>query len=529
MEKEYIVVLKEGVDYYQFWYEMENPTSGILHIPDRRVDIVNNRDGSLRSCHYALTDDEASLLRADSRIYAVEIPPDQRSDIVIGRGAKQTGNFSKTTSDSGDFLNFGLRRCISTVNPYGVGSSVTGDYTYPLDGTGVDIVIQDSGIQANHPEFFDASGNSRVQQINWYTESGLVGTQSDNHYRDYDGHGTHVAGTAAGITYGWAKNARIYAVKVAGLEGTGDDGTGISITDCFDVIKLWHRNKPIDPVTGAKRPTIVNMSWGYSSPFSNISGGVYRGTPWTGTGRRTDFGMIGVFNSVFGANSFDVRVASVDADVEELLAEGVHVCISAGNSFQKIDVPGGLDYDNYFNFNSAGTLIPRYYHRGGSPNGTNAIIVGSSDRVVFDAITEQKSTFSNCGPGVTVYAPGSDIMSATSNIVTGFTIADYYRNSNFKQMNISGTSMASPQVCGVGALMLQMNPKLTPLELKNRIIADSLPTIYTTNLSNDYTNNRSISNGDRRFLYQKYNSENPYQFKNGIKISNPSFQLRSRS
>ena len=54
-------------------------------------------------------------------------------------------------------------------------------------------------------------GTSRVQQIDWYTESGLSGSQNVNHYRDFDGHGTHCAGIAAGKTYGWAKKAHIYS------------------------------------------------------------------------------------------------------------------------------------------------------------------------------------------------------------------------------------------------------------------------------------------------------------------------------
>ena len=37
-------------------------------------------------------------------------------------------------------------------------------------------------------------------------------------------------------------NARVYSVKVGGLEGSGDTG-GISINSCFDVIKGWHENK----------------------------------------------------------------------------------------------------------------------------------------------------------------------------------------------------------------------------------------------------------------------------------------------
>ena len=49
------------------------------------------------------------------------------------------------------------------------------------------------------------------------------------HYGDTDGHGTHCGGTATGLNFGWASNARVYSVKVGGLEGPGDTG-GISIS-----------------------------------------------------------------------------------------------------------------------------------------------------------------------------------------------------------------------------------------------------------------------------------------------------------
>lgn len=503
MEKEYIVSLKKGVDYDQFWNQIENASEDDGFVPSRRIDIVNERPGSLRSCHYALTIEEAAQLSNDPRVYSVEIPPDQRDDITIGHNVVQTGNFTKTTSDSGDFVNWGLRRCVFETNPYN--GSAQNQYPYNLDGTGVDVVIQDSGIQADHPEFNDANGISRVQQIDWYAASGLPGTQNANHYRDYDGHGTHVAGIAAGKTYGWAKNSRIYSVKVNGLEGSGDTGTGISITDCFDVIKLWHRNKPVDPTTGYKRPTIVNMSWGYSSTFSGITGGVYRGIPWTGTSRRTDYGMIGA--PVFFGNRYVTRVNSVDVDMQELINEGVHVTIAAGNSFQKIDVPGGLDYDNYFT-NSFGT---RYYHRGGSPYDDLALTVGNIDSAVHSGGLEQKAISSENGPGVDLYAPGTDVMSCTSTI-NRFTDGAYPQDSNFRICNITGTSMAAPQVCGVGALILQTNPHATPAQLKSYLTNQSTNSvIYSTGLDNDYTNNRSINGGNNRYLFNPLN--NPIQLR----------------
>lgn len=527
MEREYIVALKEGVDYDQFWNEIENLSPTDSFVPSRRVDIVNERPGSLRSCHYSLTDEEAAMLRNDPRVQVVEIPPSQRKDIQIGLRRRQTSNFTKTTSDSGNYVNWGLIRCISPTNNYGTGNEVAGDFTYSLDGTGVDVVIQDSGIQVDHPEFQDYNGVNRVQQINWYTASGIPGTQSANHYRDYDGHGTHVAGVVAGKTYGWAKNSRIYAMKINGLEGAGDSNTGISVEECFDLIKLWHRNKPIDPTTGHKRPTIVNMSWGYGTNIANILGGVYRTDPWVDNTRHPEYGMVGALNPFTGLYRVDVRVDSVDIDVEEMLAEGIHICIAAGNSYQKIDIPDGQDYDNYYTTDlGAGETLDIFYHRGGSPHGNNALIVGSIDSVVHDASTEQKSVFSNCGPGVSIYAPGSNIMSCTSTTNSwGAGSQPYYLNSSYRQTNISGTSMASPQVCGLGAQLLQLNPSLTPAQLKERILEEGQNVIYSTGFDTDYTDNRSISNGTTKVIYQKFSGEQPYSASGGITLTQVNMRL----
>ena len=502
-EKEYIVSLNKGVNYEAFNQEMIASTGG-GDIPGRTVDVANARPLSQRNTHYMLTDEEAAKLSSDTRVLAVELRPDLRDDIDLVRTATQTGDFTKTTLDRGDFVNWGLRRMNTLSNPY-TGPNVTGGYDYTLDGTGVDIVIQDSGVQVDHPDFYDYNGASRVQEIDWYTASGLSGTQHANHYRDYDGHGTHVAGIAAGLTYGWAKGAKIYAVKVSGLEGSGDTGTGISITDCFDVIKGWHNNKPVDPATGKKRPTIVNMSWGYGGYFTDISGGSYRGTPWAGAARRTDYGMVGSLTA-FGYR-YVSRVASVDVDVQELIDAGVHVVIAAGNSSQKIDVAAGLDYDNYFTKTSTGTT-EYYYNRGGSPFSTQAHVVGNIDADIHSGGLEQKASTSETGPGVTVYAPGTNIMSTTSNINRwGANDGPYPSNSSFLITNISGTSMAAPNVAGALALYTQINPGATPAQGLSFINTNAgASKIYTTSLDNDYDDSRSILGGNNRFAYNKFNS-----------------------
>jgi subtilisin family serine protease len=503
--KEYIVSLNRGVDYDQFWNEIENLSADDGFVPSRRVDIVNNRDGSLRQCHYALTDDEAATLKNDSRVYDVEIPPEQRDDIVLVRRATQTGDFSKTTSDSGSYVNWGLRRMIAESNPYS-GDTVTGGYTYTLDGAGADVVIHDSGIQADHPEFQDRQGATRVQQINWYDESGIAGTMPTAHYTDYDGHGTHVAGIAAGKTYGWAKGARIYSVKVNGLEGDADPNGGISITDCFDVVKLWHANKPVDPTTGVKRPTIINMSWGYNAYYTTVSSMNYRGVTKTGTdidsgAKRWAFGLVPLTDgSIYTTNT---RVSTVDVDIQELIDAGVHVIIAAGNNYHKIDLATGADYDNYAVTNS-GTI---YYNRGSSPLDDQAIKVGNIDTALNGA-SEQKAQSSETGPGVDIWAPGTSIMSSTSNVNQwGSGSQNYYLNSSFKQTNIGGTSMAAPQVAGLGALYLQLEPATTPAELKAWLRSNSKENlIYTSGLDNDYTNQRSLMGSDNKFAFNPFNS-----------------------
>jgi subtilisin family serine protease len=501
--KQYNVALKAGINYDAFWEDMETETDGLLYIPNRRIEFTNERPASLRQCWYLLTEEEAELLRADDRVYCVEIPPEFRDDIIIAPSATQTGDFTKTTSSAGSFLNWGLIRASNATNVYGTGTTTALNYEYTLDGTGVDVVIQDSGIQVDHPEFTDALGNSRVQQIDWGAFSGGGFTQNANHYRDFDGHGTHVAGTAAGKTYGWAKNARIYSVKIAGLEGSGDGGTGISPTYAFDCIKNWHISK------SGSRPTVVNMSWGYLTFYNTVSSVTYRGTTYSdanttgnATYRQTTYGIRNISGVAYGYTHIcNTRIGSVDVDVQELLDAGVVVCVAAGNRSFKIDTIGGTDYNNTIQTDTG----IKYIHRGSSPHDDDAITVGNSDRVVFSSTLDQKATSSETGPGVDIYAPGTNIMSSCST-TNRFGASSYYNNASYRQVNISGTSMASPQVAGVSALILQLNPTYTPAQVKTALLNSATATIYTTGLTDDWTNTRSLQGGSQKFLYADYNS-----------------------
>ena len=510
-EKEYIVSLNKGVDYEAFNAEMI-ATTGAGAIPSRSATVANARPASQRNTHYMLTDEEAAELRNDGRVYGVTLLPENDPDLIMVPRAVQTGDFTTTTLDRGNFLNWGMRRMNEATDPY-AGTSVEGGYNYTLDGTGVDVVIMDSGLQIDHPEFQDANGVSRVVELDWTTASGIPGmpAQSANYYRDFDGHGTHVAGTAVGKTYGWAKNARVFSLKLSGLEGPGDTGTGTSATYAFDCIKEWHNAKPIDPATGAKRPTVVNMSWGYLRFYDSVTSITYRGTEYTG-GAVSDpntnwssYGLVPFFDgSRFRTNT---RVASVDVDMEELIEAGVHVMVAAGNRSHKVDVPGGDDYDNVLVANTGSVE----YHRGSSPYSLNAHIVGNIDSQLNGTSgIEQKAASSETGPGVSVYAPGTDIMSAmsTTNQFGADTLNNPYpADSDFLINNITGTSMASPQIAGLLSLWLQINPGATPAQGLNFINSTAKTSqIHETGSATDYTDTRSLLGGNNRFAFNKFNS-----------------------
>ena len=140
-----------------------------------------------------------------------------------------------------------------------------GEYSYPDSaGAGVHVYILDTGINPDHQEFTGRVGAGRnfindgpigIDSLLILTLDSiwsLLGYQADpDKWQDCHGHGTHVAGTAAGTTYGVAKQATVHPVRVLGCGGTGSFAAIIAGME-------W-------VAENAQRPTVVNMSIGGSS------------------------------------------------------------------------------------------------------------------------------------------------------------------------------------------------------------------------------------------------------------------------
>ena len=128
---------------------------------------------------------------------------------------------------------------------------------------------------------------------------------------------------------------------------------------------------------------------------------------------------------------------------------------------------------------------------------------------MYAANLDQKAIFSCSGNGIDMWAPGANILSCTSN-TNRFSGVTYNLDSGFNQVVLSGTSQASPQVCGVLATFLQLNPGLTPAQLKAWATntASVSNVIYNTgnvNLS-DYLNGYSTLSTKNKFLYFPFNA-----------------------
>jgi len=236
-------------------------------------------------------------------------------------------------------------------------------YYKNTDGDGVDVYIIDTGIRTTHEDF-----NGRA----FWGITTVPGSSNE----DKSGHGTHVASTVAGKTYGFAKKSLIYAVKVLGDNGSGTNAGVIQGVE-------WASNQ----AATKKKPSVGNMSLG---------GGLS---------------------------------VALDKAVNSATADSLRIVVAAGNDNKDCSLTSPA-------------------------RASDVITVGSTTLGVIDnnIQVDQRSSFSNFGVCVNVFAPGSAITAAWPTTDTSY-------------RTISGTSMASPAVAGIVAVFLGQNPNATQDEV----------------------------------------------------------------
>ena len=248
-------------------------------------------------------------------------------------------------------------------------------YIYPAFQTQVYVHVIDTGVRTTHVDFggrafnagdtVDDDNNPNTPPGN---DDGNPGTPDG---ADCNGHGTHVAGTIAGATYGVAKNAIILSHRVLNCAG---QGTNSSVVAALDAV-----------TADLRRPAVANMSLG-GSPSS-----------------------------------------ALDQAVRNSIMAGVTYVVAAGND--------AVD---------ASAQSPARV--------AEAITVGAT------STNDVRAGFSNFGPLLDVFAPGTGIISAGIS-------------SDTASASLSGTSMASPHVAGVAALYMEQVGTKTPTEVQNAIVA----------------------------------------------------------
>jgi hypothetical protein len=482
-------------------------------VPMRPVNCEDSMPGSLHNGLFWLTEEEAEILKLDSRVRDVHRIPEEEG-IFPRRNGLRTGIFDKTSSINSSMKNWGLNRCINNYNNFGLANSSSTNYTYNLDGTGVDIIIMDTGVESKHPEFAvnaDGSGGSRVVNHDW-TQYGYLSTPTGGFLGDCSGHGTNVASIAAGNTCGWASGATIYTMRITSDGAYTDITTGAALgllneLQCWQTIRAFHLAK-IPTSTGYVRPTIVNCSFGYSTTYASLASITYRGTTYTTATTNGSYGTIGVSQGGSGDHGF--RYAAEEADIQSCIAVGVIVVGSAGNNNHKIDVSTGTDYNNYWT--TTGSTI-RYYHRGSSPGSCPGVIcVGA----ISTTIPEHKISFSSTGPRVDIFAPGNVIMGAYSSgtytatlLDTRGSVSDPGSGYSYYLDKVSGTSQSGPQVTGLAALLLQARPWMTATNVLNFIkssaLKGQLDENYYIGQTGTYTNFASLQGAGNYFLYMPFN------------------------
>ena len=380
-----------------------------------------------------------------------------------------------------------------------------------------------------------------------YTRLATQGSPTSQPTNGDGEHGTPCGALTFGRTQGWAYNANKWMIDLYGANGSG-------IEQGFDIQKLFHRLKPVNPAYGAKDPTISSNSWGYRANkapsaansavnFATTLYYTHRATTNVSYSSETGITFIDHMGTQGdnGRWKSEMKTNSLTTALDEMIDEGVIFVGAAGNSNQKVVKSGHPDYNNYITTTDGGSLEDsELFEFGVAVYGTTnrtgfpqqggmytkddgsidykTINIGALDDD-YNAGLEAKVGYSDRGEQIDVYAAGDGTLAANKTYTAegrypatypGFTFDSGSGAGIPEDCAFGGTSAACPVAAGFLATILEHNRDWTWKELKDWVLnlntQDGTDFYFgvesTTPTDANWTDYNSLEGGAARVLYQ---------------------------
>lgn len=392
---------------------------------------------------------------------------------------------------------------------------------------------------ANRSATFNAQGVSFAISItSSYTRAYCNGSNTTQ-----SSVGTHCTPCMAltyGRTQGWAYNANKWVLNHYGTNGA-------DIEPGFDLQKIFHQTKPVNPKYGTKDPTISSNSWGYRSTKGTTNGYYHfrNDAPVQYPGQSSEPAFISHMGATGDSGRWksEFKPNSLTTALDELIDSGVIFVVAAGNSNQKQVKWNHPDYNNYISATADQALEDTtYFDIGQAVYGTTnrrgfpqmggktvneltgevsykAINIGALDDDFTTDSRERKVNYSDRGNDIDFYMPADGTLSANRayspvwrypDTYPGFT-ADSGSGAGIPEdCGFGGTSAACPVAAGFIATLVGLNRGWTYADvlayLATLDVQSSTNFYYgaesTTATSANWFDYNSLEGGDAKVGYQ---------------------------
>lgn len=325
--------------------------------------------------------------------------------------AERKGGPVKTMTAAGEPLNGMSTWNLDAVNV----TDFQAGRTIPYNGSGVYVAVLDTGLLTTWPEYFPQERIDTEHAVAFGGGGGEVGnvsSQPNKWQQDQDSHGTHVTSTILGYyLYGTPVNGVAPLANVIPVKVLNQNGSGWSSVIARGITYV------ADLKAGALRafPVVINMS--------------------------------------LGGPSLD---AMEQAAIDYAIRQGVIIVAAAGNEGEAgMGYPGA--YAPVISVAAAGWTgewlgNPPWWYKNDVPEQFRI-----APYYITDFSSRQKP-----GQDLDVAAPGS------------WVVGPYQTNGQVSYYYLGGTSMASPHVAGIVALMLQKNPSLRAAQVESILQGSAL-------------------------------------------------------